>query len=251
MIIKCPECGHQVSDQAKTCPSCGIEIAGKVTRCPETGEFVFKKEEETLPAKRPVKKKNTGRVVFILAVVIALVLTFLGFYFYKTQETENEQHAYEIAMKSDEPAVLQNFLDMYAQAPSAHRDSVRSHLMTLIRIEDDWNNALRSGLKSELEKFMRRYPNSVHNVEAEIQIDSLDWVAACMADTQEAYQLYIRDHYDGAYYDEALVASERAREAEEARRRQAILDSIHMQDSIRAAQESSGIGGAIKSILGL
>ena len=42
MIIKCPECGHQVSDQAKTCPSCGIEIAGKITRCPDCGEVIFK-----------------------------------------------------------------------------------------------------------------------------------------------------------------------------------------------------------------
>lgn len=29
-IIKCPECGHQVSDHAKTCPNCGIEIEGNI-----------------------------------------------------------------------------------------------------------------------------------------------------------------------------------------------------------------------------
>ena len=29
-IIKCPECGHPVSDKAPTCPNCGVEIAGKV-----------------------------------------------------------------------------------------------------------------------------------------------------------------------------------------------------------------------------
>lgn len=30
-IIKCPECGRQISDKAPTCPSCGVEIAGKKT----------------------------------------------------------------------------------------------------------------------------------------------------------------------------------------------------------------------------
>ena len=25
-IIKCPECGHAVSDQAKSCPNCGFTI---------------------------------------------------------------------------------------------------------------------------------------------------------------------------------------------------------------------------------
>lgn len=41
MIIKCPECGHQVSDKAPVCPSCGVEIAGKIVRCPHCGEIHF------------------------------------------------------------------------------------------------------------------------------------------------------------------------------------------------------------------
>ena len=40
-IIKCPECGHQVSDKAATCPSCGVGIQGKITKCPECGEIVL------------------------------------------------------------------------------------------------------------------------------------------------------------------------------------------------------------------
>ena len=41
-IIKCPECGHQISDKAPVCPSCGVEIAGKVIKCPNCGEVYFK-----------------------------------------------------------------------------------------------------------------------------------------------------------------------------------------------------------------
>ena len=40
-IIKCPECGRQISDKAPTCPSCGVEIAGKITKCPNCGEIYF------------------------------------------------------------------------------------------------------------------------------------------------------------------------------------------------------------------
>ncbi len=40
-IIKCPECGRQISDKAPTCPSCGVEIAGKITKCPNCGEVYF------------------------------------------------------------------------------------------------------------------------------------------------------------------------------------------------------------------
>ena len=43
-IIKCPECGRQISDKAPLCPSCGVEIAGKITKCPYCGEVYFKSE---------------------------------------------------------------------------------------------------------------------------------------------------------------------------------------------------------------
>lgn len=33
-LIKCPECGHQVSSKAEVCPECGARIAGNVKRCP-------------------------------------------------------------------------------------------------------------------------------------------------------------------------------------------------------------------------
>ena len=41
-IIKCPECGHQISEKATVCPSCGVEIAGKIAKCASCGEVFFK-----------------------------------------------------------------------------------------------------------------------------------------------------------------------------------------------------------------
>lgn len=48
MIIKCPECGHQVSDKAPVCPNCGVEIAGHVVKCSHCGE-IYLKEDEVCP----------------------------------------------------------------------------------------------------------------------------------------------------------------------------------------------------------
>lgn len=182
MIIKCPECGHLI-EMPEVLPD--------------------------QPAEKPAKKKkNTGVVILIVAVIIALVLAGVGFYFYKTQEAENEQRAYENAMKSEEPAVLQNYLDMFTEAPQAHRDSITAHLTALKQVDLEWENVLMSRSKAELEKYIMRHPNSVHVVEAKLQIDSLDWVTACQTDTPEAYQAYINTHHDGAHYDEARQAYE-------------------------------------------
>ncbi len=48
MIIKCPECGHQVSDKAPVCPSCGVEIAGHIIKCSNCSEL-YLKEESSCP----------------------------------------------------------------------------------------------------------------------------------------------------------------------------------------------------------
>ena len=235
-IIKCPECGHQVSDKAATCPSCGVGIAGKVTPCPECGAIVFNDQAECPVCHRPIEQKNVAaqpsktvlespadvRTVdnaasavkskeskkkpltpWIIAFVIALSIVFVGLYYYKTTQVKNEQEAYENAMMSSEPAVLQNYLDMYNDAPVEHRDSIMSHLEILKKVDADWTNAVVSNSKSAILRYMQLHPNSIHAVEAKIKIDSLDWIDASQKNTAEAYQKYIEEHPEGMYIDQA------------------------------------------------
>lgn len=241
-IIKCPECGHQVSDQAKTCPSCGIEILGKIMPCPECGEIVFKNQRscpccnaplhggEAVPcggesvgvdegptamemesqtpaansgAAGPASHRRPVTTVVAVAFVLALLVVFGWMYFYKNTQEQNELDAYENAMASGEPAVLKNFLDMYVDAPSEHRDSVSARLADLKAIDSEWADAVASGSKTAIERYVKMHPNSVHVAEAKIKVDSLDWVAAADANTSEAYRDYIERHADGLYVDEA------------------------------------------------
>lgn len=44
-IIKCPECGHEVSDAADRCPNCGVSIAGNIKSCPDCGRVVLRNAE--------------------------------------------------------------------------------------------------------------------------------------------------------------------------------------------------------------
>lgn len=189
MLITCPECGHQVSDQAKTCPSCGIEIAGKVNS-------------------RPQRKHRTAITVLIVSFIVALIVVLLCLYFVRNQEQQNEKRAYENAMKSSEPQILENYLNIYAEAPACHRDSIRSHLETLQRADSDWADALVSNTSYAFERFLKLHPQSIHSVEADIKIDSLDWIAALNENTIDAFQAYLNRHNDGSYYDEARAKLE-------------------------------------------
>lgn len=47
-IIKCPECGHQISDRAESCPICGVKIKDNIQRCSQCGG-IFLKELSACP----------------------------------------------------------------------------------------------------------------------------------------------------------------------------------------------------------
>lgn len=75
MIIKCPECGREVSDRAGSCPGCGYPIAGSAPRKRKMGNLLAegKKKLAALPADKKKKLALLG-VVAVVCVAVLLVL---------------------------------------------------------------------------------------------------------------------------------------------------------------------------------
>jgi hypothetical protein len=209
-VIVCPDCGEVIFKDAPECSNChcpinGAEILQRHTRANVTPTPVT--QEKPKPVKtQKVKRTYTALVV---SLVIALIIVLLGLYFYQNTQQQNELHAYENAIASSEPTVLQNFLDVYVDAPSSHRDSVMAHLKELQRTDQEWDHAQAGKSKTELQRYIERHPGNVHVSEARLMIDSLDWVAAMAENTADAYQLYMDEHTSGTHYDEAREQFER------------------------------------------
>lgn len=280
-IIKCPECGRQISDKAPVCPNCGVPIAGKIVKCPQCGEIYFKDQEmcpnchhltpkgETLakgqvgnisfesdPAAQPQvtsgaqttdkpKEENrppqpptpprtsnsyqkpedrtAQRIVppssshhpqqpeapkkshsaLIIAFILAVLVCGICFYFYNSSKNSKEEEAYEFAMKSDDPTVLQTYLDTNPDAPEAHRDSIEARLESLKQTDIDWTNAVVSGSRTALEDYLTKHPDSEHKAEALHKIDSLDWIDATNGNSEQSYTAYLNEHANGEYVDQA------------------------------------------------
>lgn len=272
-IIRCPECGHAISDKAPVCPSCGVEIAGKVITCPQCGVTYFKNqpecpnchhltaqvvattqttsttpppppsqaqqeairknapqapasyeqqagaqqqntqqttaqqqraavEEELRQEEQEVEKKSNKRIV-IISLIIAIIAVGVCFAFYSTARNDKENEAYEYAMNSSDPMVLQSYLDTYKDAPEEHIDSIQAHLTLLNQGNQDWANACMSGTKSALEQYLQQHPNSPFKTQAMEKIDSIDWATAQATNTVEAFENYLEQHPSGEYTDEA------------------------------------------------
>lgn len=176
MLIKCPECGHEVSDKAPVCPNCGVKL-------------------------NTPKKNNTS--IYILSILLAILVCGGVYYFYNSTENSKEQVAYQEAMSSDDPSTLQQYLDEYLDAPQAHRDSIQAHLSMLNGEERAWNDAIISNSRSAIQHYLDEHPNSLHAKEALEMIDSIDWESAFSASTPEALKSYIEGHPNGKFIEEA------------------------------------------------
>lgn len=252
-MIKCPECGHQVSDKAPTCPSCGVEIAGNVVRCPQCGA-VYLQDQDACPicnhpnmsrnearsaaarsqghkvsgnqdyapasekevkdvlndptTKQPKgqakKKRHWGALLF--SFLMAVVICGVCYYFYYNAKDSKETEAFNYAITSEEPLVLQSFLDTYRDASASRRDSIQNRLTYLQQAARDWTDACVSQSKTALQQYIDKYPESVHKGDALNKIDSIDWSKAKSVNTEAGYDEYVKAHPNGAHVDDAEEA---------------------------------------------
>lgn len=259
-IIKCPECGHEISDKAPFCPSCGVAIAGKVVECPKCGKVYFAELSECpqchhkrpVADKEPIAENNTAantqetgktteveiakpkevnneqsvgannpeeasdeslktrrnslhnnKIIICAVVAIVAVVIGIGSYFYHSIQSDKELQAYNYAMASNDPQVLQSYLDEYSDAPEAHLDSIQSHLDLIQKTQQDWTNVMISNSKSALEDYIAQHPDSPYKAIAIHKIDSIDWQTAQQQNTVEALELYIEQHSDGEHVEDA------------------------------------------------
>lgn len=262
MIIKCPECGRQVSEKAPTCPSCGVEIAGKIIRCHNCGEIYFIEdgvcpachqpaqqviarttapkapmsaapkapmgvapktpmggvapqpkmgaqadgEQPSTEPQTPEQKPETkGRKTFLAAIFFSVIVCGVLFAFYFNAQSNKEEEEYEFALRSTDPEVLQSYLLRFTDAPEEHLDSIKAHLDRLQKGDEEWQNAVLSNSRAQLQAYIDNNPESVHRQEALNKIDSLDWVAAQKSNDITAITEYQKQHPDGRYIDEASI----------------------------------------------
>lgn len=277
-IIKCPECGHQISDMAAACPNCGVTIKGNIQRCPYCGNIYLKgqplcpachQSPNATPAPTPaVTNRNTATAAvqnqntpqkhgskknMIIAIIAAVIVIAGGLMWYASSQNElhgDEQEAYLNAMESSDPAVLQDYLDSFRDAPQEHIDSIQAHLKILQMNDAEWTNALLSNSKSALQAYLEKHPETIHMKEIEHKIDSIDWSSSTRKNTPEAYQEYLAEHADGEHAVEAKEKLEKLDATTVSPEDRQVVNSIFRQffNGINSNDEM-GITSAVSSTL--
>ncbi len=300
MIIKCPECGHQVSDKAPVCPSCGVEIAGHIIKCSNCGELYLKEDimcpnchhtesgntadsrqaednsleertrttappphtsfdentakeqgvaiqkrdtdtvntqtqvPETDAEEEPIdgepvidtipdinteqvanadlqpdtvadkeESKKSSHVALIVSLLIAVMTAAILLFFYKQGTAYNEKEEYTQAIASNEPSILQSYLENFPAAPKQHRNAISLRLKALQSDDQEWASAVEKNSKEEFMKYLSAHPNSPHRNEILAKMDEMDWAQATAKDDEDAYLGYKAQHPKGIHGKEA------------------------------------------------
>ena len=199
-LIKCPECGHTVSDKAPSCPNCGAPIA---TANIGNNAEASTQQNANQPSTNNAQPKSNKKLIITIIAIAVIAVAGVIFHFVHSNNMAEEKQAYELAMKSTDIDVLKQYLDDYDNAPQEHIDSINAHLLMLQQYDKEWTNVLVTNSRSAYEEYIKEHPNSIHKIEAMDKIDSLDWVFAQEANTEDAYDEYLEEHPNGKYVDEA------------------------------------------------
>ena len=232
-IIKCPECNHEVSDQAAHCPFCGVDIAGNLVSCPDCGKILLKsvkacpncgcdltcisqnenpiknhqipREEKTMPKRHTRTSsgndgENGKKIKTLLLVLFIIILAIGGFFYMKHRSYTNALNSEYAMLTNDYNASdYAAFLKKYPNCK--YYTDIKTRMDQLLKVQAEWNQIAMSSSKDDFVRFSQQNHNSQFDALCKQKIDSLDWIDASTENTQESYLQYISLHPQGKYLD--------------------------------------------------
>lgn len=96
-IVKCSNCGRDISDQAKKCVHCGQKIIRKVL-CPECKEEIDEDLTQCFKCGYKFHKSVNKKVIGIIVIAVVFALT-IGVFTIKSFSLSDEEKAIKVSMQ--------------------------------------------------------------------------------------------------------------------------------------------------------
>ena len=153
------------------------------------------------PSSLPPKKKTW---VYVLVGIAVAAVIGLGATYYFYQSSQSEDKAYVMLEGNENVQDYEDYLKNFPNGP--HAEEVRQRLEELKTMYADWTRIQNSEYATDFERFKEIHPTSTLVKQADMKIDSLDWVTAQKLNTPEAMAEYLDKHPEGRYISEAGIA---------------------------------------------
>lgn len=221
-LIKCPECGHEVSTKAPRCPHCGVLIAGNLKRCPNCDTIMLKDVERCpncdtpflisneAPAPAPPQPTPTPAPAAAAAPMEEVTTPTTD-----TTEPASNQPTAPTPSPAAAPAKKKNFGGWALFALIVVLAALAALIVWQIRSSREANAEAAFTLLREcndprsFEDFINRYPKSRHieEVEArleELRLEEIAWQAALSTTNPAIVRDFIDNYPTSAHHSAAL-----------------------------------------------
>ena len=148
-------------------------------------------------------KKHTWVYILVVGIILAAIVG-LGAVYYFYQSSQSEDKAYVLLEGNENVQDYEDYLKNFPNGP--HAEEVRQRLEELKTMYADWTRIQNSEYATDFERFKESHPTSTLVKQADMKIDSLDWVTAQKLNTPEAMEEYLDKHPEGRYISEAGIA---------------------------------------------
>lgn len=148
-------------------------------------------------------KKHTWVYILVVGIILAAIVG-LGATYYFYQSSQSEDKAYVMLEGNENVQDYEDYLKNFPNGP--HAEEVRQRLEELKTMYADWTRIQNSEYATDFERFKESHPTSTLVKQADMKIDSLDWVTAQKLNTPEAIEEYLDKHPEGRYISEAGIA---------------------------------------------
>lgn len=148
-------------------------------------------------------KKHTWVYILVVGIILAAIVG-LGSVYYFYQSSQSEDKAYVMLEGNENVQDYEDYLKNYPNG--SHAEEVRQRLEELKTMYADWTRIQNSEYATDFERFKESHPTSTLVKQADMKIDSLDWVTAQKLNTPEAMEEYLDKHPEGRYISEAGIA---------------------------------------------
>lgn len=116
-LIKCSECGREISDKASSCPHCGCPVTGKEELLEKSSvekEVSEGNNEETKPesGKSEDKKKLSKRGIIAIIVAVVVIAAVVIAYFVLTTDSRNYNAASDLFKEEKYQEALEMFTEL-------------------------------------------------------------------------------------------------------------------------------------------
>ena len=205
-LIKCPECGNEISDLAASCPQCGCPINSHTV--PSLKQKPASSAQQPAP-NAPAKKRAGATIAIVSVAILILAGAAAWFLFFRGGTDDDERRAYDAIMRYENA----HQLDSLSEALNDYFDTYNSdayHYSQLKGLHDrffteraDWQAA--EGILSieSVRHFLDVHPDGFFLKDAKQKLDSLSYKDAKEVNTREAFEHYLSQFPQGKYTAEA------------------------------------------------